>query len=285
MSYTSEEYSKMRFRVMDFESNLYSNIPEIKIYKEFQTLYSIKSLKFDILFKYIALIHDYNSPLHVESDLKKRKVEAANLAGMPKGKDEEFLKPYMDVIRNSGEFSVIVNKAIIRYARLQNDSGFLLLAAYEETMLNNTATLLETKDQKEQKVLLDNIESISEALERLRKKFLIDESALLYSELLEEISNHNLELFPEQLILKEDARNRILKQGNIYGEYTKEWYGLNDLSNEEFKQLYRELTNDTDEAREHFAALNLSTEGEISIKKNKAVIDRVLHKQISKRKL
>lgn len=279
MAYTKDEYKKLRLNVMDFGSDLFSNIKELLMYKEFMELRRVlKTTKIDVnkVIKYIALIHDKNSPLLRESDLKKRKIEAAKIAGFDE-LDGVFRRDYFEILQNKGINQIPINKAIVRYVRLQNDSDFLLLCIYDETLINNIAELAGEKNQDEQKKLLNNIKILSSNISELKDKFLIDDSDRLYSELMEEMANHNLELLPEQLVIKQEARLRVLDQGNPYEDYKKEYYELKDFSDEEKVQFEKDMTNDTNEAREHFKALGIEHEGEISINKNKEIFNKVFN--------
>ena len=275
-----EDFKKLRFKVMEYE-DLYESIPEIKIYPEFIELKNT-DLDFDKVFRYIAFIHDYNSPLHLEADIKRKKVEAAKLAKFPED-DGVFEKEYMNILQNTGAWQTHINKAIIRYARIQNDHNFVTLASYDEVLLNNHLTLL-SADIKEQADIIKNNKGLMVEISNIKSLLLRDNNYNLESELLDEISNYQLELTLEDLIVKEEARNIVLKQGNPYEGYKRQLYTMKDLNNEEFEQYRNEMTNNTKDARKHFKSLEKQHEGEIHIKKCEELFDKIHAKEIKRRK-
>lgn len=274
MAYNKDEFLGMRYDVSkEYSANFKRVFPDLYNYLEFVQMMKLRQYDFDKLFRYIAYLYDLKSPvLRYNADIRKRKVEAAKLADFPMD-DNMFEKKYMDIMQGIGIDAVVVNKAVIRYCRMQNEHLFVQLAAFDQKNLDNAQKLLETTDATEQKNILSNMKSLSTMITDIRTElFSDDNSKKLYNELMEEVSNYNLELTPEQMIINLEARKLVLEQGSPYKNYLNKRFELTDMDDKELKKFIDDMSNNTKVARKHFSDLGIIHEGEISIKKRRGEI-------------
>lgn len=253
-----------RLRYPIFEVKDIEQIKELRL-KEF----NIEGVDKHKLLKYIAACYDKNSELFNVTKIERRKAAAVSAAEFPKNADG-LVPPYDDVATLTGAVGLLVGRAIITYCRLQNEEGLYQLFTYEEALLQQNELLLSTKDPKEMGNVIANINSLNKAIGEIRLSFLSgDTSKETKKALLDFILNESLGLTPEEVAMKDEIATY-----SPYGRYSGEEYTTEDLSDEEFNQLNKELTNDTEEARRHFSSLGLDANAIINENKEKWTLKR-----------
>lgn len=195
MDIKPEEYQKLLFNVenIDEKTILITKFPLIKLYPE------LKELQPNI-FKFIVLLFDMNTPLNAIDSYNKRVLEGALLSGFPIKTENSFEKEYQKII----EFKdPIVNKAIVRYCRIQKDVDYSELKIYEMAFHLELGNLMVDDDATKRAKIIENINSLKTQIKELQSIFFNrNNNTALEFDLMDIVENDELELRPEDIALK-----------------------------------------------------------------------------------
>lgn len=258
-NYNKNDFNKLRYPLNVFSYGKWDNVEDLKNYP----IFSIKLGEIDraLLFKWIMLMYDSNSPFNDIIDIKKRAIIAADEAGFPKTKSNSkgFAGEYNDIVMFRSVHRINIGKMIIQYCRLQRDSDYTQLVVYELLKIKNNDLLLGDIEVNEMTALIKAQSTLTTEIENLTSKFFNgDTSKQTYIELIESIENESLEFSPEQIYMSESTRNKVILSAPYGRDYIPEIkYSDSDLDEIELRQLRDELSNNTEEAKNHFKVLGV----------------------------
>jgi hypothetical protein len=134
--FRDSDYVSLRYPAHKLVADTTDKFPELKLYTEFKELrdavHKDTNISYITLFKWIVFMYDKNSPfLKYYSDYEKRNFEAALEAGFVTKSNGKLNKSYMDVVIGESKYRGEINRAILRYCRIQSDSLFYQMAVLE----------------------------------------------------------------------------------------------------------------------------------------------------------
>jgi hypothetical protein len=95
-----------------------------------------------------------------------RRVVAGKIVGFPETNENKFTGVYIPVIKSA---IPEINRMVITYLFIQNESDFMILVAYEEALRMQAANLVDqAEDGEKKKDILANIESLRKAIGNLK---------------------------------------------------------------------------------------------------------------------
>jgi hypothetical protein len=264
MEYKIEEYRRLRF-------NVFEKIPEI-----LNT--DISRVDREILAKWIVLCFDKNSPyVRDYNDFRRRAIKVMVDLGATNA-DNKLKKQYMDIVMGSHKETYTINLKIIEYLKTQNSHLFTQIAMYQKTLSTFYDELIKKDvDTKDKKDIISSINLMSKTISENMDIFMSgSERQDLYEDILEEVNNYNLELSVEDLNINRSLRDQYKKEINFYGGWDFERFNHKDLSNDEYEDMKKEMSNDTDEAREIFKAIGQEAEMELNIRRQRERLEDIL---------
>ena len=169
MDSTTSDFSKLLYRVdliEDYSISLLELFPGIGKYPEYNEMPTlINSAK---TFKYVVLMYDKESPLHIIDNITKKKTHAAVLSNFEKDKTGSIVKPYIDMMNGLNR---VVNKWIIRYYKLMDDVSYSNMCVYKEKIHQQHEALMIETDADTISKIHKNISSLTDLYDESRKKF------------------------------------------------------------------------------------------------------------------
>jgi hypothetical protein len=195
IDYSELDYSKMICNPMAVPPK---KSPEDH-YDIFQQYREFTTPTFDLdrskLFRYIPLVYDKNSPLHVViDDIKKLKGKAAELAGFKKI-DGKYLESVEKLLTGQHKEA---NYMIIRYVVLHKSKQWHRFCILNEVFEHTSERLLRDPSKSD----LQNFESLSEQIDTVKQDLLSkDNSSKLEEDMYSYYFDDKLKLKPEDIAL------------------------------------------------------------------------------------
>jgi hypothetical protein len=271
----------MEYKIEDFRRlrvNIFNGIPEFLDLK-------IPRIDNEILSKWIVFCFDKNSPYVKDYDDFRRRAVKVMVDLEATNKDNKLKKQYMDVVMGRHKDMYRINLAIIEYLKLQNNHLFTQVAMYQKTISTFYDDLLSSEEAKDKKDIITSINLMSKTIsENMGELVVGSEDKTLYEDIMDEVNNYNLELSVEDLNLKRSLREQYKKEIDFYGGWEFERFTHKDLSDDEYEDMKREMSNDTDDAREFFKAIGQEAEMEVNIKRQGERLNEILKHEEEERK-
>lgn len=205
IDFTELDYSKMICNPMAVPPK---KSPEDH-YELFQQYKEFTEPTFDLdrskLFRYIPLVYDKNSPLHlVIDDIKKLKGKAAELAGYKKDNNGKYFEAVEKLI--TGQHTQ-ANYMIIRYVILHKSKQWHRFCILNEVFEHTSERLLRDPSKND----LQNFESLSEQIDTVKQDLLSkDNSRKLEEDMYEYYFDDKLKLKPEDIALNRKLKKQLV---------------------------------------------------------------------------
>lgn len=178
-------------------------------YELFQQYKEFTEPTFDLdrskLFRYIPLVYDKNSPLHlVIDDIKKLKGKAAELAGYKKDNNGKYFEAVEKLL--TGQHTQ-ANYMIIRYVILHKSKQWHRFCILNEVFEHTSERLLRDPSKND----LQNFESLSEQIDTVKQDLLSkDNSRKLEEDMYEYYFDDKLKLKPEDIALNRKLKKQLV---------------------------------------------------------------------------
>ena len=209
-----KEFDELMFPVnlLQDTDDPFKKFSSLRKYKEFTTDCGIPFVN---VIKYIGIMYDAHTPLFtLITNLTRRKIEAAIMAGFVIGKDDKFEKSVDEMLRC---INPITNAMILRYCRIQKNVDWSDLVVFEESREKQKLALLsgEGGDDKT-KDLIANIEKLGLQIAKLTMVILNrDNNKNLVDFMYDEIEE-------EQLLIRPELVAQAMKEGRDVIQYFKD---------------------------------------------------------------
>lgn len=190
--------------------------PHLKKYPELNPkLVKLPRLSFDKVLRYIMIFYSNNVLRYTIPEVIRRKREAAYIAGFNIGQNTGRFRP--EVERMMLCENEDINKMIVRFLRRSENKKFLQLCVFEEARAKQMQKLIDGISEKEKeltKVVIENVKTLSDDIERLEQDLLNEDTSQNLIELIyDEVDYSNLGLSPEDIVEMESdgSTDKILK--------------------------------------------------------------------------
>ena len=182
--------------------------PILSKYPEF----SIKIKYFNRILKYISLIYDANSPLHIINHIPTRKAEAMTLAGFDKNHNGMFSEECENIMKCSVPEVVAM---IMRYIRIQKNADFAQLVIFDESYHKQLEKMLtdDVTNSEKTKDFITNVSTLKREINTLRSALLNNDNNKNLDDALSE------EIEEEQLLIRPELVAKALKDGKNMEKY------------------------------------------------------------------
>lgn len=181
-------------------ANILQGFPELSRFAEFSV-----PIELDInnVLRYIIYSYDKRSPLLLEKNLLRRKMDACKLAGF-EFEDGKYSAQVEQMIKGN---NVIINKMICRFARNQKSAQYALMVAGMESFYDNLIQLStpSTSDDKMKDIvdkakLFEHTQKMISYLEASADEIFNGDVALIYeADEIEQQENGKIKSFPEMI--------------------------------------------------------------------------------------
>lgn len=213
-TFTAKDFTGFKYKkIIGTSTSVIKLYPELKKYKQFDyKLYKSIKVPCDRIFRYVLLTYTSNILFESIQDMTKRKREAALLAGFSLWKETKTFRTDVENIIKCE--TPVVNDLIILIIRLNKDSKYQQMLAFEEARANQISDMLNSSGKDATAVLMENVRKLSKYIEELRADLLNqDEQPDIIKLLYENVIQENLGIKPEDIALarKEGNLKTILK--------------------------------------------------------------------------
>lgn len=192
------DFAGLRLKIHELSDtdDVYKAFPILKQYPEFTPEDLPNNINRQALIKYVILAFDKRSPIKMKySDPIEQRVVAAKIAGFELNKDGTFHRNYEMVLKS--EFFQ-VNMMILTYLFIQGENDFLTLIAYEQSLLLQTQSLLDTSSGIDAKNIIQNINTLRQAIDNLKRDLIeVENDTLLKADLFTYSNSKRLKIKPE----------------------------------------------------------------------------------------
>ena len=211
-TYNIDDFNSLIFNVYKIEpdTDVFSVFPKLKQYPEFV---EYSGGEFNTLIRYIGFMYDFGSPLNKITDVSRRKIECAKLAGYKINNAGKFSEAVEAVLKCKNQ---VVNRMIIRYCKLSKYDLFPFYIAQSEWLDKQYESLMsgDTKVTDSSK-----INEIVLNLQKIRSDILgNDNNKALNDELIDFIDDDVFALRPEDIAIKLKNGKDPLSGYNPYSE-------------------------------------------------------------------
>lgn len=206
--FTAKDFDDLKYNVVSVpkSSTVLEKFPELKKYPEF-TNGKLKNLKAstDKIIRYGFLMFTDNVIHRLIEEIPHRKREAAILAGIDSDEYGKFAEMYEMLFRC--EYA-LANEIFIRIGRISNNAVFNNIRIYQEARSKEMLKMLDGADSKELKTVHENINRLTEDINRYEKDFLKEDvNDNLLERMYSQIEGVTLGITPEENAkLKKDGK-------------------------------------------------------------------------------
>lgn len=195
-TYNIDDFNSLIFNVYRIEpaDNAFELFPKLKQYPEFV---NYSGGDFNTLIRYIGFMYDFSSPLNKITDVSRRKIECAKLAGYKLNDNGKFDIEVEEMLKCK---NAVVNRMIIRYCKLSKSDLFPFYIAQSEWLDKQYESLMsgDTKVTDSSK-----INEIVLNLQKIRSDILgSDNNKALNDDLIDFIDDDVFALRPEDIAVK-----------------------------------------------------------------------------------
>ena len=195
-TYNIDDFNSLIFNVYRIEpaDNAFELFPKLKQYPEFV---NYSGGDFNTLIRYIGFMYDFSSPLNKITDVSRRKIECAKLAGYKLNDNGKFDIEVEEMLKCK---NTAVNRMIIRYCKLSKSDLFPFYIAQSEWLDKQYESLMsgDTKVTDSSK-----INEIVLNLQKIRSDILgSDNNKALNDDLIDFIDDDVFALRPEDIAVK-----------------------------------------------------------------------------------
>ena len=195
-TYNIDDFNSLIFNVYRIEpaDNAFELFPKLKQYPEFV---NYSGGDFNTLIRYIGFMYDFSSPLNKITDVSRRKIECAKLAGYKLNDNGKFDIEVEEMLKCK---NTVVNRMIIRYCKLSKSDLFPFYIAQSEWLYKQYESLMsgDTKVTDSSK-----INEIVLNLQKIRSDILgSDNNKALNDDLIDFIDDDVFALRPEDIAVK-----------------------------------------------------------------------------------
>lgn len=211
-TYNIEDFNSLIFNVyrIEPETDAFELFPKLKQFPEFV---NYSGGNFNTLIRYIGFMYDFSSPLNKITDVSRRKIECAKLAGYRIGSNGKFHESVENMMKCKNS---VVNKMIIRYCKLSKSDLFPFYVAQSEWLDKQYESLMsgETKVTDSSK-----INEIVLNIQKIRSDILgSDNNKALNDDLIDFIDDEVFALRPEDIAIKMKKGKDPLSEYSPYKE-------------------------------------------------------------------
>jgi len=216
--FTAKDFNGFKYqKTVSSKADVIKNYPELKKYPEFNPkVYKSLRLSPDKIFRYVLLVYTHNIIFESIPSVVKRKREAAILSGFHANSETNTFSHDIELLIKC-DLDPLVNDLIIRVIRINKDSKWIQLLAFEEARARQVAHMVAGTGEAT-RVLMENVTKLSESIEELSNDLLNqDEQPDIIELLYENIITENLGIKPEDIAQarKDGNLSKVLKKPSI----------------------------------------------------------------------